>query len=70
MELAKEEGGLGIRSLQDLNMAMIAKLVWKFLNDPNCPWGQLMKANYLKQSWTAEKPAVYSCDVEMQRDYA
>lgn len=44
MELAKEEGGLGIRSLQDFNMDMIAKLVWKFLNDPYCPWGQLMKA--------------------------
>ncbi|XP_026411174.1 uncharacterized protein LOC113306456 [Papaver somniferum] len=57
-ELEKEKGGLGIRSLQQLNKAMIAKLVWKFLEDEHCLWGQIMRAKYVKRGnfWEVEKP--------------
>ncbi|XP_026451355.1 uncharacterized protein LOC113351617 [Papaver somniferum] len=54
-ELEKEQGGLGIRQLRDLNKAMIAKMVWKFLNDEDFFGGKIMKANYLKNGnlWEA-----------------
>lgn len=38
---------------------MIAKLVWKLLEDPDCPWARLMHAKYLKTGsfWDAKRPA-------------
>ncbi|XP_026458419.1 uncharacterized protein LOC113358923 [Papaver somniferum] len=47
-ELEKEKGDLGIRSLQELNKATIAKFVWKFLEDEDCLRGKKMKAKYVK----------------------
>ncbi|XP_026399537.1 uncharacterized protein LOC113295410 [Papaver somniferum] len=57
-ELEKEQGGLGIRPLKNLNNAMIAKLVWKFLDDEYCIWGKIMKAKYVKNGnfWEIKKP--------------
>lgn len=56
--MEKEQGGLGIRSLRKLNMAMIAKLIWKYLEDEDCLWGQIMKAKYVKNGsfWEVNKP--------------
>lgn len=41
-----------------MNKAMIAKLVWKFLEDEDCLWGKIMKAKYVKTGnfWEVKKP--------------
>lgn len=36
--VAKDEGGLGLRKMYDLNRAMVAKLGWQVLTDPKCLW--------------------------------
>lgn len=48
-EKSKEAGGPGIRFLQHLTRAMIAKLIWKFMEDEDCLWAQLMRAEYLQR---------------------
>lgn len=44
----KDKGGLGIRDFEDINRAQIAKLIWKFLEQPDCLWVQIMKAKYCR----------------------
>lgn len=53
----KENGGLGIRSLTQLNRAQIAKLIWKLLEDQDCVWGAIMKAKYFKDKSFGEATA-------------
>lgn len=48
-EKSKEAGGPGIRFLQHLTRDMIAKLIWKFMEDEDCLWAQLMRAEYLQR---------------------
>lgn len=56
-EQSKDAGGLGVRNLQHINRAMIAKLIWKLLENDSCLWCQLMRAKYLhKESfWEVKK---------------
>lgn len=44
----KVNGGLGIRELEDINIAQIAKLIWKFLEHPDCMWVQIMTTKYCR----------------------
>lgn len=44
----KDEGGLGLRKMYDLNRAMVAKLGWQVLTDPKCLWVQAVSAKYLR----------------------
>lgn len=52
----KDIGGLGIRSLQELNRARIGKIIWNFMENPNKLWRQLMRAKYTIDSsfWSCE----------------
>lgn len=56
-EQPKEVGGLGVRTLQHINKAMIAKLIWKLLENDTCLWCQLMRAKYLRKDnfWVVKK---------------
>ncbi|XP_059066346.1 uncharacterized protein LOC131045374 [Cryptomeria japonica] len=45
--LPKELGGSGIRSLENQNLALGAKLVWKSYDNPASLWARIMFAKYL-----------------------
>ncbi|XP_028120068.1 uncharacterized protein LOC114317531 [Camellia sinensis] len=57
----KEEGGLGLRKARDNNAALLAKLGWKILTDPNKLWCKVLQAKYLKNNsiydWPMERRA-------------
>ena len=40
----KKGGGLGIKSMQQLNDASLMKLQWRLITDPNAIWAQILKA--------------------------
>lgn len=42
----KECGGLGLRRLEEMNKAFIAKLGWRLLQNEDCLWTQVLKAKY------------------------
>lgn len=42
--------GLGIRSLQSMNFAMLGKLGWSLVNESEKPWVQAVKAKYFLDS--------------------
>ena len=46
----KERGGLDFRDLEDFNMALLAKQVWKFITKPNLLVSKIMKAKYFPNS--------------------
>ncbi|XP_026429257.1 uncharacterized protein LOC113325269 [Papaver somniferum] len=58
MELSKEFGGLGIKNIELMNIALICKLVWIFLENKDAMWVQLMSAKYMNEVsfWLVEKP--------------
>lgn len=41
-------GGLGVRSLEGTNQALIAKVTWVACTQPNHPWVKLVKAKHLR----------------------
>ena len=46
----KAQGGLGIRSMRKMNIAMLAKLGWRFCFDQDSLWVQVMAGKYAKGS--------------------
>ncbi|KAK6139898.1 hypothetical protein DH2020_026343 [Rehmannia glutinosa] len=44
--LKKEEGGLGFKDLQDFNLALIAKQLWRVLSEPNLLMSKVIKGRY------------------------
>lgn len=46
--LPKKEGGLGIKSMRSLNMAMLTKLGWRLLNEENNTWAKVLTCKYMK----------------------
>ncbi|CAA7030525.1 unnamed protein product [Microthlaspi erraticum] len=42
----KSEGGLGIRRAQEMNIALIAKLGWRLLNDAASLWARVLRSKY------------------------
>jgi hypothetical protein len=45
--IPKVLGGLGIRKMRDVNLALIAKLGWKMLTNPDSLWVAQLKGKYL-----------------------
>ncbi|OVA13713.1 hypothetical protein BVC80_1765g3 [Macleaya cordata] len=60
---SKEEGGLGVRDMNVVNCAMLGKLVWRFITEPELAWVKLLKARYLKGAdfWSHKSPQTASC---------
>ena len=46
----KALGGLGIRKIRDVNLALISKLGWQLLNNSNSLWVSQMQGKYLNSS--------------------
>ena len=46
---AKEKGGLGIHSLSIVNRALLGKWVWKFAEEENSIWKDVIKLKYHKE---------------------
>lgn len=46
----KKDGGLHIKEARILNQAMLAKLGWKMMSDPETLWVRVFKKKYLKNS--------------------
>lgn len=55
---SKDFGGLGIRKLEPMNRAFLAKLGWRLIQDEDCLWIQIFKAKYsiLSTDCTMWKP--------------
>lgn len=55
--LHKEKGGLGLRSLYELNLELVAKLSWRFLHEQDALWAQIMREKYLREGsfWEVKK---------------
>ena len=51
----KSEGGLGFRDLQDFNMALLGKQLWRIHTRPDLLMSRIMKAKYFpgKSIWEA-----------------
>lgn len=46
----KEDGGLGIRGMHEMNLAFLAKLGWRLMNNDSSLWAQLLCGKYMKGS--------------------
>ena len=42
----KEEGGLGLQTAKGRNVALLAKLNWRFNNEKEAPWAKVLRAKY------------------------
>lgn len=45
-----DEGGLGLRSMHQLNQAALAKTAWRFLSNIDCLWVRVLRAKYIKEA--------------------
>lgn len=43
---SKKEGGLGIKEMEAMNMALLSKWWWRFFTEPQLLWRRLIKALY------------------------
>lgn len=50
MTAAKEDGGLGLKDIEDFNMALLAKQVWRLITKPNILMSKVVKAKYFSDS--------------------
>lgn len=41
-------GGLGLRQMQFINKALVSKLGWNFISNPNKLWVKVLRAKYIK----------------------
>lgn len=48
--MPRKYGGAGLRNFHDVNLAVIAKLAWKFLHEIELPWVKVLREKYLRNS--------------------
>lgn len=51
----KKEGGLGLHSAKGKNLALLAKLNWRFHNEKNTLWRKILEKKYLTPCRLASK---------------
>ncbi|CAN1809470.1 Putative ribonuclease H protein At1g65750 [Linum perenne] len=52
----KNQGGLGLRSARELNMAYLMKLTWSVLKKPSELWAQVLTTKYMKRTINGLEP--------------
>lgn len=45
------KGGLGFRNAHKFNLALISKLAWRLLNEPEALWVTQLKPRYFRKSY-------------------
>lgn len=59
LQLPTELGGLRFKDMHFMNQALIAKLFWRFIQNKDSLWAQVVSARYLKNNltiWNAIAP--------------
>ena len=71
VSLPKEEGGLGIRKISEVNEAAFIKLRWQ-ASTANSPWACWFKNRYFKDSsvWSPANTKYGSCIWKKSTDYS
>ena len=66
---SKENGGLGVRRLENLNKSLLGKWNWRLATKDNHPWKKLIKLKYGLEAreWFLEEPKG-SFGVELCKD--
>lgn len=52
----KRDGGLGLKLVEDHNKALIVKMGWQILNNPEKMWVQIIHAKYMKSKFIWDCP--------------
>lgn len=60
---AKDEGGLGIKRLGNMNLALIAKLGWRYTTEPDLIWTKVLWGIYGTRSASIRNPTSRAADV-------
>ncbi|XP_024015977.1 uncharacterized protein LOC112089225 [Eutrema salsugineum] len=58
--IPQDLGGLGFRDLNDFNLALLAKQLWRLIQYPNSLLAQVLRGRYFRQSDPLEDRKVYS----------
>lgn len=58
---SKKEGGLGFRDIQTFNHAMLAKISWRILTQPDCLLARVLKGKYCHKQNFLDVTAPASC---------
>ena len=59
--LPKDLGGLGLHSMKDRNLAILAKLCWRLAIANGTPWAAMLSAKYLTPNRLTEEGKNLSC---------
>ena len=57
----KEEGGMGLRKMEQMNKAFIMKLAWGMVQENNL-WVQFLKDKYMRNNMGEDHPVATSRD--------
>jgi len=60
---SKEEGGLGLRSMGLMNKALMARMGWKLVTDPDSLWASILGSKYLNNS------SFFNCEANSKSSY-
>ena len=59
--LPKDLGGLGLHSMKDRNLAILAKLCWRLASANGTPWAAMLSAKYLTPNRLTEEGKNLPC---------
>ena len=62
MSKSKEDGGLGIRALKEMNLALLGKWLWRIGGGLEAFWKQVISSKYdmSRDGWKVRDPMIQS----------
>lgn len=58
-QVSRSDGGLGIRSMGDMNLALVGKLGWRFIIDDDALWAKVLRSKYARASGARNGKAIH-----------